>query len=227
MQDSRHITFSLGPFGLSGARRKLRRNLDDYGWRVALGKSLAQLVRLVYVHQTYEIYRIKLDAVRPRTGADQPHLNLKFLTAHDAEAIAQVEDMAEWLRGNLKRRIEAGQLCLVALSGSTVAGFNLISFGEVMLSLVGLKKGIQRRHAWSEHIAVQKKFRKRGLATWIHEVGFDELERRGIRRVYAGVLPSNAASLRLVRSAGFRKLLSIHYRKVLWWEGWRYERARR
>ena len=213
--------------GQSDLAHKLQRNLQDYGWQITAQKTLAYLFRSIYFRQVYRIYRINLDATMPPEGPNHPNFRFKVLTAQDVELIAQVENIAEWLRGRLTNAIAKGQVCLVALDRDNVAGFNLINFDHATLVLVNLKKRLRRGMAWSEHIAVKKEFRKTGLGSQLRIRIFQELKKRGIRRLYGGTLRSNIASLSLARSVGFREIGDIHYRKFFSFEKWRYKRVRR
>jgi hypothetical protein len=58
-------SFGIASPGLGGLADKIRRNLDDYGWRITIQKTLAYLVRSVYFRQVYRIYRINLGATKP------------------------------------------------------------------------------------------------------------------------------------------------------------------
>src|SRR5260221_11538901 len=151
--------------GLSGLAHKIQRNVEDYGSRVALKKTLAYLVRSVYFRQVYRIYRINLDAAKPPEDFDKHNFTFKILNPQNVDMIAQVENIAEWLRGHLKKRIAGGQLCLVALDGEKVAAFNLINFEQALLILVNLKKKLRRGFAWSSHIAVKREYRRTGLGS--------------------------------------------------------------
>ncbi len=212
---------------LDGLAHKVHRNLQDYGWQTTVRKALTYLVRSVYFQQVYRIYRIDLDGNLPAANFDSHPFAFKILTAKNVGMIAQIENVAEWLRGQLTGAIAAGQLCLVALDGDQVAGFNLINFDHAALVLVNLKKELRKDCAWSEHIAVKKEFRKAGLGSQLRYRIFQELKRRGIRRLYGGTLRSNTASLALTRSVGFKEIGDIHYRKILSFEKWRYTRVRR
>lgn len=220
--------FSLGSAspGLAGLAHKVLRNLQDYGWRITAHKTLAYLVRSVYFTQVYRIYRIKLDATKPAEDLNNHNFTFKVLTPQNVDMIAQIENIAEWLRGQLAEAISAGQMCMVALDGDEVAGFNLINFDHATLVLVNLKKKLRRDFAWSEHIAVKKKFRRTGLGSQLRHRIFQELTKRGIRRLYGGTLRSNTASLALTRSVGFKEIGDVHYRKILSFEKWRYKRVR-
>ena len=212
--------------GQSGLAHKVQRNLQDYGWHITVNKTLAYLFRSVYFRQVYRIYRINLDATKPPEDPSHPNFRFKILTTQNMEMIAQVENIAEWLRGRLTETIAAGQMCLVALDGDEVAGFNLINFDHATLVLVNLKKKLRRGFAWSEHIAVKKEFRKSGLGSQLRFRIFQELKRRGIRRLFGGTLRSNTASLSLARSVGFKEIGDIHYRKFFSIEKWWYTRIR-
>ncbi len=211
---------------LGGLTHKVRRNVEDYGWRITIQKILAHFVRSVYFRQVYRIYRINLDTTKPLEDSGKRNFTFKILTAQDAGLIAQVENIAEWLRLQVQEKIAAGQLCLVALDGEQVAGFNLIDFEQANLVLVNLQKKLRPGFAWSEHVAVKKEFRRTGLASQLRYRIFEELKRRGIRRLYGGTLRSNAAALRLTRSVGFKEIGDIYYRKFFSIENWQYKRIR-
>jgi GNAT superfamily N-acetyltransferase len=134
--------------------------------------------------------------------------------------------MAEWLRGHLTRRIASGDLCVVALSGQALAGFNLVALAEEHMPLIHKRKILRRGQAWSSHIAVAKEFRRHGVASALRQRVFRELRNRGIHRLYGATLSDNVAALQLARSAGFRFFVDIHYARLLWWRWWRYRRVR-
>ena len=211
---------------LGGLVHKVHRNLQDYGWQITLKKTLAYLVRAVYFRQIYRIYRIDLAGNKPSVGIGAHHFTFKILTPQNVDMIAQIEAIAEWLRGRLTKALADGQLCLVALDGDQVAGFNLINFDHATLVLVNLQKKLRKNFAWSEHIAVKREFRKTGLGSQLRFRIFHELQKRGIRRLYGGTLRSNIASLTLARSVGFKEIGDIHYRKFFSFEKWRYKRVR-
>jgi len=216
-------TPSLSPNDLA---HKVQRNLADYGWHVTLRKTLAYLVRWVYFQQIYRIYEIRLGAIKAPQSSDNHDFTFRLLTPQNLDMIAQVENAAEWLRGQVMERVASGQVCLVALKGERVAGFNLINLEQASLILVNRKKKLRPGCAWSEHIAVQKEFRKSGLGSQLRYRIFEALKSRGIRRLYGGTLRSNTASLRLTRAVGFKEICDIHYRKFLYFENWQIKRVR-
>jgi len=213
--------------GLSRLSHKVQRNVDDYGWLVAAKKSVAYLLRAIYFQQAYRIYRIDLGKAKLPQDFSPHNFTFKILTVQNVDMIADVEDIAEWIRGQLRDKIAAGQLCMVALDGDKIAGFNLINFRQATLILVNLQRKLRPGDAWSEHIAVKKEFRRTGLGSQLRYRIFEELRKRGFRRLYGGTLCSNTASLRLTRSVGFKQIADIQYRKFFSIERWRYKRFRR
>jgi GNAT superfamily N-acetyltransferase len=214
------------PRELISLPRKVYRNLQDYGWHVTGGKTLAYLLRSIYFQQVYRIYRIDFDARKPFAKPGENRLIFRILSVQDVDLIAQIEDIAEWLRGRLMTAIATGQLCLVSLDGNTVAGFNLINLNLATIPVLNLKRKLRRGSAWSEHIAVKKEYRKMGLGSTLRLRIFEELKCRGFCRLYGGTLQSNIASLSLARSVGFREIADVHYRKFLSVEKWWYTRVR-
>jgi len=179
-----------------------------------------------FFRQAYRIYRIDLEDVAVTTDWNVYRLKFKILSPQDDNEIGQIEGIAEWVSGCLKAAISAGQPCLAAMDGDRVAGFNLIRLDHASLVLVNLTFRLHPGCAWSEHIAVRREYRRSGLGTQLRLRIFEELKRRGIRRLYGGTLVTNTASLSLARSVGFTEIADVHYRKIFSAEKWRYERVR-
>jgi GNAT superfamily N-acetyltransferase len=211
---------------MRGIARRLLRNFRDYGLRITCGKSLAYLLRGVYFHQVYRLYRINLNRIAPAVPSHSTQFTFRLLSPQDSGLIAQVENIAEWLHGQMKSRIEAGQLCLVAMDGAKIAGFNLINLREASMVLVNRRVPLRAGSAWSEHIAVLKEYRRSGLGADLRRSVFEVLRSRGIRRLYGGTLRSNIAALKLTRAVGFKEIGDLHYKKVLSFEEWRFRRIR-
>jgi GNAT superfamily N-acetyltransferase len=153
-------------------------------------------------------------------------LIFKTLGAGDEAEIAQIENLAEWLRGSLRKEIAAGAMCLVALQNEKVVGSNLIAFGDVLIPLINLQRTFRKSEAWSEHIAVHRDCRRRGIASKLRYRAFEELRKRGIKRVYAGALRHNVVSLQSARKVGHREFVDVRYLRLLGIETWRYKRVK-
>lgn len=205
---------------------KLRRNFGDYGFLITLQKALAGLFSFFFEKRTYCFYVRRLTEKDLETPLDSPPSEIRFhyLQPEDSNWIAQIEKIAEWLQGEIRSRLHQGSLCLIALEGDTVAAFNLISFGTVYIPLLKLHKHFRKNQAWSEHIAVQKDYRQHGLAASLRKRVFQELYRRGIRKLYGGTRPTNAAALGLARKTGFRQIADVTYYRWFNAKSWQYTR---
>lgn len=206
--------------------RKFDRNLQDYGWKTAAGKSCAYVFRALYEHSAYRLYKINLRSEPTEPPSEIEGVEFRFIGEQDQAAVAAIEDNSEWLSGTMMQRLAAGALCLAAFDGGQLAGFNLVSFGAVFMPLVNLSRTFRKDEAWSEQIATVKTFRKKGLASQLRYRIFEELRRRGIRKFYGGALIDNIASLKLARRVGFREFVEIRYTRVLRSRKWRYVKVR-
>jgi L-amino acid N-acyltransferase YncA len=209
---------------VTGLRKRVRRNLEDYGFAATGKKIAAALAGPIYRRRFYRIYRIKLSAGALAPPRVDPGLALRLLAADDGDAIRQVETLAEWLEGTVADGLRGGDLCVAVFSEDTLAGFNLVTFGEAYVPGVAYRLRFRPDEAWSVHIAVNPEFRRRGIASALRRQAFQELQARGIRRFYGGAFPSNVASLELARSIGFRELADIEYRRILLARRWRVHR---
>ena len=194
---------------------KLRRNLQDHGYRETLRKCLVELLGPLYLHVVYRIYVIdlRLDLQVPEKSGC---FTFRVLQPGDRHLISQVEQHADWLRGRLEEKIRQGSMCLVAVSSpGNLAGYNLISFGNVWIPLIETERHFREGLAWSEQIAVNKNFRRRGLASEIRYSVFEKLRQRQVKKLYGGTLSNNFPSLKLARKLGFKEVADVHYYRIL------------
>jgi RimJ/RimL family protein N-acetyltransferase len=206
-------------------KRKVERNFQDYGLKVLLGRSLAVTVKAVYEHRRYRLYRINL--CKPtETPAEIDGVTFRTLTSSDSAAIQQIEETAEWLKGTVATRLDAGACCLAAFEDGALAGFNLVSFGEVHMPLVEVTRTFRPDEAWSEQISTVRTFRKKGLASQLRFRMFELLRSRGIRTFYGGARIDNVASLGLARRVGFQEFAEIHFTRIVRSKRWRCVRVR-
>lgn len=205
--------------------RKVRRNFEDQGIGTVVQRAIAFTLSPVYEQRTYRLYRIDLSAYSQCSCA-MKEVEFRLLSPADTEAIRQIEHLSEWLHGTLTSRIERGAVCLAAIENARVSGFNLISFGNVTMPLIHLNRRFRRDEAWSEQISVSKNFRKKGLGAELRYRIFEELRKRGYRKLYGGALIDNAPSLKLARRVGFQEFVDVHYTRVLGRSKWIYTRVR-
>lgn len=209
--------------GLQKTIRKLSRNYRDYGTRITALKVSSSLISSVYTRQTYRIYRIHLED-HPNMHYDNKGFTFRLLHLKEHHLVKQIEEMEEWLEGKISEKLSNGSQCLIAEASSRVAGFNLVSFGNVYMPIVNRCRVFRTTEAWSEQITVGKDFRGRGLATLLRYHTFDELKKRGIKRFYGGTLPTNTANRKLSQKVGFQEIADIHYVKKLNSQNWTYTR---
>jgi len=205
--------------------RKISRNIADYGVWVAAKKCVARVLGLVYEKRVYRLYKIDTSHDVP-AATDTPNFEMRLLEPTDTKQIAQIEEIAEWLEGRIKERILANDMCLVALDGERVAAFNLIALEEVYIPLIERSRRLLPQEAWSEHIAVHKDYRRRGLATQLRRCILAILRERGVRRLYGGTLSHNIAALKLTRKVGFTEFADVVFTKCFGVRNWQYERPR-
>lgn len=197
-----------------GLHRKFQRNVQDYGIPVALRKTIKYLFRFIYDSRVYRIYLINLSGFTPRI---QQHSNYqyKFIDENDAACIRQIEHMEEWLEGTVSKKLRNGGLCLVAMDKENLAGFNIVAFGTVYMTLVKKYKVFRAGEAWSEQITVNNRYRGKGLGSELRFRMFAELKARGTRKFYGGTLSNNEANLKLTRKVGFKEIADIEYVSIL------------
>ncbi len=204
--------------------KKFLRNLNDYGFSITLGKSILYLIQPVYENRTYRIYRFELERLWDIPSKESVFA-FKVIDRSDTGIIRQIEDMEEWLKGRVASMLEDGGLCLVALDGESVAGFNLVSLGKGYIPLIGLRRTLRENEAWSDQITVNKNYRCIGVGTALRYRIFKELQKRGIRKIYGGAQTSNPASLNLARKVGFKEIADIQYLKIFNKKRLRYKRV--
>jgi len=205
--------------------RKITRNLRDYGIAITLRKSLGHLFGFVFDSTVYRIYGMDLEkTVIPKRQDGE--LVYRLIAPSDTDWILRIEALEEWLEGRLASKLAKGNLCLVAMDGNVVAGFNLVGFGEVHMPLVNGKRNFRNGSAWSEQITVNNKYRGKGLGSELRYRMFAELKRQGYKKFYGGTRSDNQANLKLTRKVGFKEIADIQYVKLLTRERWRLKRVR-
>jgi GNAT superfamily N-acetyltransferase len=203
--------------------RKLRRNAVDYGLRTALSKAFWRVVSIVYCRTVYCVYARNLEDAEPCVSTPSPFLFriLDFGALPDG-IVPQIEEMEEWLEGSLQKRLESGDICLVALDHDRVAGFNLVAMrGAVQIPLINTSRSLGPREAWSEQITVHRNYRRRGLGTELRQRLFYELKKRGVSILYGGTLASNQVSRSFALFLGFTETREIRYSRLLGVSRWK------
>jgi len=206
--------------------RKIERNWQDHGLRAVLRKGLAYLIKPLCERRTYRLYKIDLRQLTAEPG-ELEGISFRFLTVQDTAAIHEIESYSEWLRGTVRDRLQSNALCIGAFENGTIAGFNLVSFGDAYMPLVRMRRRFRHGEAWSEQIAVMRDCRRKGLGTHLRLRIFRELARRGFRKLYGGALVDNVPSLEFAQRVGFREFVDIGYSRLLFWSSRKYQRVKK
>jgi len=191
--------------------KKLLRNYRDYGLWILIRKSAANLFKPVFENVSMILYRINLENI-PEKQAETDGFEFKLLDAEvldveDVNLIDEVENMEEWLWGQLAARLHSNSICMVLLKDGELVGLYLASFRKTINPLLKMKVLMGPLEVWGEQITISKAYRGRGLAGVLKHRVYGELKARGIKSVYGISRKYNWASL---RSAG-------QFHPAAWW----------
>jgi len=197
--------------------RGFSRNLHDFGLSVTLLKTLSALCSPLLEQRTYQLYRADLLRIRIPVRPDSGFV-FRLVAPHELNIIRQIEEMEEWLDGLLIRLLRGGSICLAALDGDRVAGFNIVSFKTIYLPVVRYQHQLQSGEVFGEQLTVHRAYRGRGLGSALRYEMFRLVRDRGKRNFYGGTDVHNKANLALCRKVGLRVLAEVRFRKMLWYE---------
>ncbi len=205
--------------------KKIKRNIEDYGINILLKKVLSELFGFLYLQRTYRVYFY--DLTQPVSVMNnQSHIQIRRIEPNELNLILQIEEMSEWLQGKLRGKLIHGDICIGAMDKEKVAGYNLLTFGNVMIPLLKYIKSFKSKVAWSEHIAIAKEYRRQGIAGLLRNKVFIILQNLGYTRLFGGTLITNSASLKLAQKLGFKMLVDITYYRILLIRKWKFKRIR-
>jgi GNAT superfamily N-acetyltransferase len=194
-------------------KRKIVRNYKDYGFEIFLKKAISYLLSPIYENAISFMYRIDINNV-PEISAVHPNLRFMVLTPADSEPIAQIERMAEWLRGLLTSYLYQGKLCIIAYDQDQLIGFYIVSFKEIVIPRLSLKIGLADDEAWGEEIMINELYRGKGLASLLKLSVYEELRNRGIRELGTEVKITNRSSLKSASKFYLGQTYLVHYKKL-------------
>ena len=205
--------------------KKIIRNFNDYGFWITIRKSVEYPFSFIFYKKIYRLYRIDLShyTVKKDDSSAFKYIVMDKDSIND-NIIEQIESLEEWIIGVLKKDLKEDGICIIALDGDTVAGFNWISFNEVYIPIIMKTKVFRPHTAWSEQITVNKNYRGKGLGTSLRTHAFIELKNRNIRKFYGGTLNINEANIRLSQKAGFEFYVDVHFLRLFGCKMWKYKR---
>jgi len=195
--------------------KKFKRNLSDYGFLIAVKKMITYPLEKVYKRKDYLLYKKDLRKYVPNEKTNSL-FEYKFYDHHNLnkKVIEQILSMEEWLTDKMESIIRHGGLCVVALDGEKVAGFNLVSFNQVNIPLIEVNRKFRVDQAWSEQITVSKDYRKHGLGSILRYKMFNELKKRGYRSLYGGTMWDNWSNIELSKKVGFEIFVKVCFKRL-------------
>jgi ribosomal protein S18 acetylase RimI-like enzyme len=199
---------------LSMIRKKIARNVRDYGLGRSIQKLVAKALSPLFEVRAYYIYVIDLRRIASGPAPAPSGIGIRFIEPDETALIAQIEDMEEWLHGRVSDKLRRGQKCLTALRGNDVAGFNLISFDTLSVPAVHLTKSLRPAECASEQITVHPKYRGLGLGGDLRNAFFQAMKEAGYRRIYGGTDVTNTANQALSRRVGLKIFAKARYRRI-------------
>ena len=207
--------------------KKIKRNFTDYGLRVTFTKSLSALFSRIYLKKIYRLYRIDLRSYTPRQGGEEL-FTYRVINKenYEEDKIRQIEALEEWSTGKIGPDLRGDGLCLVALDGEHVAGFNWINLRSFEIPIIEKKMIFRPDKAWSQQITVNPDYRGKGLGSTLRYKIFEELKGMGIKKFYGGTLHNNYPNIKLSRKVGFEFFVDIHFTKIFGSNNWRYRRVK-
>lgn len=196
--------------------KKFKRNLCDYGFLIAAKKMILYPLTDFYKRKDYLIYKKDLQTYIPCSKTNSSfEYRLYDQFNMDDKILNQILEMEEWLFNKMEFIMQHGLLCVVALDGEKVAGFNIVSFNEVNIPLIELNRKFREHQAWSEQITVSKDYRKKGLGSILRYKMFNELKERGYKSLYGGTMWDNWSNIELSKKVGLEIFLKVSFKRLL------------
>lgn len=195
-------------------RRKLSRNLTDYGWLVSFKKAIAYLFQPFYQKIIYYLYELDINKSAGKTGQNSKYA-FRLIRHDEKSLIDQIERMEEWLSGSLSEKLLNNCLCMVVLDGDSVIGFNYAAIGKGEIPLLKLRVITGPTQAWSEQITISSDYRRQGLASALRNHFYKELRAKGITTLYGHRQEFNIASKQAARKYTLDVMLRVEYKRIL------------
>lgn len=193
-------------------KRKVFRNLSDYGFVSSLKKIITRVFGIFYKRINIIVYRIEIgkNVTGPITN-DQ--FTFSLIDGRSVLHIKMIEKMAEWLEGKIDSDLSTGKkICMTVFDKERLIGFYLAGFEKIYLPTLSITVILKEDEVWGEEIMIDKEYRRKGLATLLKKRIYKELQNRGIKSVYGHVGLYNKASL---KSAGKFQLEKVFYVRFL------------
>ncbi len=188
---------------------------------------MAGVFSSIYLKKIYRLYRINLVEYQPKSVSKEFFVyQIMSAANYDEDKIRQIENIEEWLTGKIGPDIKNDGICLLALDGERVAGFNWINFNTFYMPIIDKTMTFRPDKAWSQQITVHPDYRGKGLGSGLRHTIFTELKKRGIKKFYGGTLHINVPNIQSSKRVGFEFFVDIHYKRLFGSRSWKYKISR-
>ena len=196
-------------------KRKIARNLYDFGPYITFKKSAAYLLKPLFEYHCRILYRIELKGFQEMCGGRHGEYVFNWIDAGDMGAIAQIECMEEWLTGRVESLLKTGALCAIAMKGERVAAFYLASLEKGVIGKLHMVLSLGAAEAFGEQITVHKDHRRRGLATRLRCFSYHHLREKGVTSLYGHRAMDNLASEKSAKKYDLQDIAVFQYVRFL------------
>ena len=124
-----------------------------------------------------------------------PDVVIRTMVEADVESVVAIERAAyqfPWSEGIFRDCLRVGYVCRVAVAGSEVIGYGVMSVGAGEAHILNL--------------CIDAHFRCRGVGRRMLEYLVDRARAAGMSEAFLEVRPSNTAAIRLYQSLGFEQV---------------------
>lgn len=198
--------------------RKATVALRDLGIKHMLRRVMEEaLLRHLFLTRQYILYEkqlTELDSVQLRN----PQLNFSFISADSHKILHQIEELSGLSQEMVSEMLIDGGECLVAMDDDNLAGFNLISYGDIYIHYLERNLMLSESEVWSEQIFVSLPYRETGVATDLRQIMFHHLADKGYTKLIGGYLPYNVSAGMLAKSLGFIEKEKVTLVKIFGWK---------
>jgi hypothetical protein len=193
--------------------KKTKRNINDFGMAYTSFKIIKALFEILYESKALIIYELNFTKGYEAKKIDG--VTIRPLRPDEYAYIAQIVEMEEWLENTIANRITQNGICIVAIKGGQLIGFNLIAYDWIELPLLKIKVDMRSDEAWSEQISVKKEYRKKGIANEMRKATYKILKQKRIVKLYGHRAGYNYASKMSASKFTKNEILYAQYNKIL------------
>ena len=193
-------------------------SLRDLGVKHMLRRILEEtMLRHLFLTRQFIIYEkqlVDLDNLNLRN----PHLEFSFISEDSHEILQQIEELNGISQDFVTKKLVDGGECLVATDTARLAGFNLVSYGDIYMHYLERNLMLSNSEVWSEQIFASQPYRQAGVATDLRHIMFHHLAKKGYTKLIGGYLPYNVGAGILAKNLAFVEKEKVTLVKIFGWK---------